>query len=138
MKSGDNSSIKSDCQRLDTWLWASRFYKSRKLATEAIKGGHIAVNTQRAKPSKLVKLEDEVRIRRFPQTFVVIITGLSEKRLGAPLARELYCETEQSREEREAKNLLMKNQRAGIQYDRQKPDKRKRQRMLAVKNQLPE
>ncbi|MBX2868931.1 MAG: RNA-binding S4 domain-containing protein [Acidiferrobacterales bacterium] len=138
MKSSVHSPSNAESQRLDTWLWASRFYKSRKLATEAIKGGHVAVNQQKAKPSKLVKLNDAVKIRRFPQTFVVIVTGLSEKRLGAPLARELYCETEQSREEREAKNQLMKNQRAGIQYDRQKPDKRNRQRMLEIKNQLPD
>ncbi len=138
MKPNSKSSTQADSQRLDTWLWASRFYKSRKLATEAIKGGHIAVNTQRAKPSKLVKIQDQVRIRKFPQTYIVSIESLSNKRLSAPLAAEMYKETDSSKIEREEKNLLMKAQRAGIRYDRQKPDKRDRQKMLDVKNQQPD
>jgi len=138
MKPNTSNSPQADSQRLDTWLWASRFYKSRKLATEAIKGGHIAVNTQRAKPSKLVKVQDQVRIRKFPQTYVVNIQNLSSKRLSAPLAAEMYKETDNSKTEREEKNLLMKAQRAGVRYDRQKPDKRNRQKMLEVKNQQPD
>jgi len=138
MKPKTKTSPQADSQRLDTWLWASRFYKSRKLATEAIKGGHIAINTQRAKPSKLVKIHDQVRIRKFPQTYIINVLGLSSKRLSAPLAAEMYKETDRSRIEREEKNLLMKAQRSAVRYDRQKPDKRNRQKMLDIKNQQPD
>ena len=138
MKSNHDAGQNELGQRLDTWLWASRFYKSRKIANEAIKGGHVAVNQQRAKPSKTVRVSDEIKVRRFPQTFVVVITGLSEKRLSAPLAAELYEETEASRTQREEKLQLMRDQRAGLRYDRKRPGKRDRERMLRVKNQQPD
>lgn len=125
-------------QRLDIWLWASRFHKSRKLATEAIKGGHVSVNGKRAKPSRQVSVGDRLRIRRFPQEFTVHITGLSLKRLSAPLAAELYRETDQSLAARQQKQQLMRDQRAGLRYDRRKPGKRDRKKMLKVKQQLPE
>lgn len=138
MKSNGEVEQSESGQRLDTWLWASRFYKSRKIANDAVKGGHVAVNQQRAKPSKNIKLSDEIRIRRFPQTFVVVVTGLSEKRLSAPLAAALYEETEDSKMQREEKNQQMRDQRAGLKYERKRPGKRDREKMLRVKNQQPD
>ena len=123
--------------RLDIWLWSSRFYKSRKLATDAIKGGHIWVNGNRAKPAKAVRIDDQLRIRKFPHEFIVDIKGLSEKRLGAPLARELYEELPESILNREEKQLLFKSNNMGIQHARKRPSGRDRKKMLAVKNQTP-
>lgn len=124
--------------RLDIWLWASRFHKSRKLATEAINGGHVAVNGQRAKPAKQIRIGDVLRIRRFPLTFTVTVSGLSVKRLGAPLAAALYEETAESIAARGEKTQIMRDQRAGLQFDRKRPGKRDREKMLKVKNQLPD
>lgn len=124
-------------QRLDTWLWASRFYKSRKIATDAVTGGHVWVNNKRSKPSKTVKINDELRIKRSSGEFTVIITGLSLKRLGAPMASKLYQETELSRSKREIKQQLMRDQRAGLQFDHKRPGKRDRQKMLRAKTLQP-
>ncbi|MGI9319691.1 MAG: S4 domain-containing protein, partial [bacterium] len=68
MKSaGDQHKLDADQgQRLDIWLWVSRFYKSRKVATDAVKGGHVWVNKKRGKPSRIVRVNDEIRIKRYP------------------------------------------------------------------------
>jgi len=129
---------KNEGQRLDIWLWASRFYKSRKIATDAVKGGHVWVNSKRGKPSTMVDINDELRIKRFPYEHTVIVSALSRKRLGAPLARELYQETESSRSSREQKQQQLRDQRAAIKYDRKRPGKRDRQKMLEIKTQNPE
>ena len=125
-------------QRLDIWLWASRFYKTRKIATDAVKGGHVWINNKRSKPSRLVKINDELRIKRFPYEYTVTITALSSKRLSASLAKQLFHETEPSRIKRLEKERLLKNQRAGVRYDRRRPDKRDRNKMLGIKRQNPE
>ena len=87
--------------RIDKWLWAARFFKTRSLAAAAVDGGHVEVNGERAKPAKQVKEGDELRIRINPYTHVVRVRGLSERRGPASQARELYQETEESRRERE-------------------------------------
>ena len=125
-------------QRLDTWLWASRFYKSRKLSSEEIKAGHVSLNGQRGKPSRLVRPDDVLKIRRIHQIFTVIVRQLSNKRLSAPLAMEMYMETDESRTDRQQKEELAKNQRAGLRFDRARPSKRDRQKMLKVRDQLPD
>ena len=128
----------SNNQRLDIWLWASRFYKSRKIASDAVKGGHVWVNSKRSKPSRKVKINDELRIKRFPHEYTVIITALSTKRLGASLAKDLYQETELSEKKRVEKTQLLRNQKAGVRFDRQRPGKRARSKMLDIKHQNPE
>ncbi len=125
-------------QRLDTWLWASRFYKTRKVSVDAIKNGRVTVNGQRAKPACLIGLNDELRIKRYQQEFSVVVTGLSDKRLGAPLAVNLYCETRESIESRIQQESLLKNQRAGLRFDDKRPGKRDRHKMVQVKNQIPD
>ena len=128
----------TDGQRLDIWLWASRFYKSRKLASDAVKGGHVWVNSKRSKPARTVKINDELRIKRFPFEYTVIIKALSSTRLGASLAKDLFRETDLSKEKREEKEQLLKNQRSGVRFDRKRPDKRDRSKMLNIKHQSPE
>jgi len=121
--------------RLDIWLWSSRFYTTRKIATEAIKGGHISVNGQKGKPGKAVKIGDKLIIKKFSQHYHITILGLSEKRLGAPLAQALYEESEQSKQLRERNLALQKQLHQSVRYDKRKPGKRDRRRMLAFKRQ---
>ena len=82
--------------RLDKWLWAARFFKTRQLAIEAVNAGHIELNGDRAKPAKSVKPGDEVTVRKPPYEFVVVVKAVSEKRGSAAMARELFAETAES------------------------------------------
>jgi ribosome-associated heat shock protein Hsp15 len=87
--------------RIDKWLWAARFYKTRSLATAAVDGGHVEVNGERVKPAKQIGEGAELRIRMNQYTYVVRVLGLAERRGPAAEARKLYEETEDSRRERE-------------------------------------
>jgi ribosome-associated heat shock protein Hsp15 len=82
--------------RLDKWLWAARFFKTRSLATEAIGGGKVELNGERAKPAKPLKIGDEVRLRLGPYEHVLIVRALSDKRGPAAVAQTLYEETAES------------------------------------------
>lgn len=86
--------------RLDKWLWAARFFKTRSLATEAIDGGKIHVDGERVKPAKEVKFGQLVQIRRKDFEIEVSVTGLSIQRKGAPEAALLYTETPASQAKR--------------------------------------
>jgi len=85
-----------DSVRIDKWLWASRFFKSRGLAADAVKGGKVRVNGQRAKPSRSVRPGDRLRIVKEPWEFHVDVLGVSERRGPAREAEELYRETQAS------------------------------------------
>lgn len=87
--------------RIDKWLWAARFYKTRSLATEAVQGGKVEINGDRAKPAKMVGPGDEVRVRLGPYEHVVIVRALAPRRGSAREAQALYEETPASRAERE-------------------------------------
>src|SRR3954471_17213245 len=87
--------------RLDKWLWAARFYKTRSLASAEIDGGHVELNGERAKPSKQVKVGDELRLRLNQYTYVIMVRGLSERRGPARDAQLLYEESAESKTERE-------------------------------------
>jgi ribosome-associated heat shock protein Hsp15 len=87
--------------RIDKWLWAARFFKTRGLAAEAIDGGKIRYDGERPKPAKEVKLGAVLRITRPDGEWEVVVRGLSSQRRGAPEAALLYEETEQSRQRRE-------------------------------------
>lgn len=91
----------ADRVRLDKWLWAARFFKTRSLATEAIAGGKVEVNGERAKPAKAIKPGDEVRLRQGPYEHTLIVRALAERRGPASVAQALYEETEASRAARE-------------------------------------
>lgn len=88
--------------RIDKWLWAARFFKTRRIAVDALDSGKVLVNGQRAKPSKAVAVGDMLDIRTFQQRFEVEVLGLSGRRGPAPEAQKLYRETEASRAQREA------------------------------------
>jgi ribosome-associated heat shock protein Hsp15 len=87
--------------RIDKWLWAARFYKTRSLAAAAVEAGHVELNGERAKPAKQIKLGDELRIRLNQFTHVVHVRGFSERRGPASEAQLLSEETEASKRERE-------------------------------------
>jgi len=87
--------------RLDKWLWAARFFKTRALAADAIDGGKVDVNDTRAKRAKMIQVGDEIRVRQTPFEHVVRVRGLSERRGPASVAATLYEETAESKARRE-------------------------------------
>lgn len=86
----------SEKLRLDKWLWAARFYKTRSLAADEIGKGRVLVNGQDAKPARDVRLDDTVLIRQGPVNRTVVVRGLSGLRGPAPVAQTLYAETAES------------------------------------------
>ena len=87
--------------RIDKWLWAARFYKTRAKAKEAIDGGKVHLNGSRSKPSKEIVVGDKLKITQSWDERIVVVRDLSEKRKGAPIAQLLYDETEESIVKRE-------------------------------------
>jgi ribosome-associated heat shock protein Hsp15 len=82
--------------RIDKWLWAARFYKTRSLAVDEIDKGRVRINDQEAKPSREVKVGDTVTLRQGPVIRTLVVHGISSQRGGAPVAQQLYEETEES------------------------------------------
>jgi ribosome-associated heat shock protein Hsp15 len=115
--------------RLDKWLWAARFFKTRALAGEAITGGKVHLAGQRIKPSRRVKIDDCYEIRRGYERYEVIVTDLSERRGSASCAQTLYRETETSIEQRGSeadKRRLAMMQRP---HSTSRPDKKQRRKI---------
>jgi len=126
--------------RLDKWLWAARFYKTRKLATEAVQGGHVHVLGQnkgsRVKPSRSLSVGDKLVITKGLYKFTVNVLQLSDKRGSASIAQQLYQETAESLAQREMVSLQRKAQ--NIAAPTNKPDKRQRARIIRFKNKFAE
>ncbi len=98
----DSAPPATDCQRLDKWLWAARFYKTRGLAVEAINGGKVHVDGQRVKPARALRRGSQVRIRKGALEFTIVVLGLAKQRGPASEAMHLYRETEESASRRQA------------------------------------
>lgn len=114
-------------QRIDKWLWAARFYKTRSLASEDLDLGRIAVNGQVAKPAREVKAGDTVAIRRDAQIRTVVVRGLSGQRGPAPVAQLLYEETPESAAMRERLAQLRRDApEPALSITRGRPTKRER------------
>lgn len=109
--------------RLDKWLWAARFFKTRQLAVKALKTNKISLNQQNCKPASVVKLGDLLTIKRGFHDMEVEILVLSENRGPASVAQTLYQETESSKILKEKRSQLMAAQ-PKISFDASKPDKR--------------
>ena len=82
--------------RLDKWLWAARFFKTRQIAIDAINAGHVDVNNERAKPAKTIKVSDVLLLRKPPYVFHLVVKSIIEKRASAVVARSFYEETVES------------------------------------------
>jgi ribosome-associated heat shock protein Hsp15 len=112
--------------RLDKWLWAARFYKTRALAVDAIDGGKIEVNGERSKRAKHVHAGDKIRIRMGPYEHVVTVLGLSERRGPASVAATLYEEDAESRKQREIMAAHVRAMNAATGYESGRPTKKDR------------
>ena len=121
-----------DSLRLDVWLWAARFFKTRSLAKHAIETGKVEVAGQRAKPSRTVRIGDALKIARGEETFEVAVLGLSDVRGPAPVAQALYAESDASRAHREAARAQRAAARAGYRPPEGRPDKRARRLIRAL------
>lgn len=93
----------SDSTRIDKWLWAARFFKTRSLATDAVEGGKVRLNGDRVKPARSVKAGDTLDIDNGATEWEVVVRGVAEKRGSAAVAQTLYAETEESIVERQKK-----------------------------------
>ena len=119
--------------RLDRWLFAARFFKTRHLASEATRRNHVIVNQQRAKPGKRVFTGDRVSIRKGPLTYDIEIIDLAEKRLAPALAAALYQEDDDSCERRRLRQAELQQQRhVAVAHGR--PDKRQRRQLTKFRN----
>jgi ribosome-associated heat shock protein Hsp15 len=119
--------------RIDKWLWAARFYKTRSLAAEAIAGGKIQLNGERVKRAKPVQIGDEIRIRQGPYEHHVVVRELSDRRGPAVQAAALYQETEASRAAREELSLQLKSVHAIFAPARGRPTKKDRREIRRFK-----
>jgi ribosome-associated heat shock protein Hsp15 len=115
--------------RIDKWLWAARFYKTRSLATEAVSGGKVEVNGDSAKPSKLVKSGDRIRVRLGPVEYLLTVKGIAERRGSAPAAQALYHEAPESLALREKIAAQRRFAAPPAYEDKGKPSKKDRRDM---------
>jgi ribosome-associated heat shock protein Hsp15 len=122
-----------DRVRLDKWLWAARFYKTRSLASEAIAGGKVQVNGDRAKRARPLQVGDELRVRQGPYEHVVVVRALSARRGPASAAAELYEERPESRAAREAMAVQLKTMHAAFVAEKGRPTKRDRREIDRMK-----
>lgn len=118
--------------RIDLWLWAARFYKTRSLAKHAIESGKVEVDGQGAKPSRGLRGGERLQIRRGEELFEVFVLALSDTRGPASVAQTLYRESEESVARRQAEREQRKLERAGYRPPQGKPDKRARRLIQAL------
>ena len=120
----------SEKVRLDKWLWAAHFFKTRSLATEAISGGHVHVNGGRGKASRTVNVGDELRIRKGSTEFIVVVQMLSDRRGPATVAKTLYEETAASCEARELHGEQHRLNAMAMPRPDKRPNKRERRNIV--------
>ena len=120
--------------RLDKWLWAARFYKTRNIAKEAIEGGKVHYNGARTRASKTVEINASVRMRVGWDEKTVIIKDISDQRRGAPEAQKLYEETEESMHKRQLAAQARKEMNQSILAPEKRPSKKQRRDILKIKH----
>lgn len=120
--------------RLDKWLWAARFFKTRALAKSAIEGGKVHYQGVRAKVSKNVELSAHITLRQGLEEKIIVVKALSDQRKGAPEAQLLYEETQASIAKRESNAQLRKAQGGQLLSDR-RPTKKERRQIIQIKHQ---
>ncbi len=122
--------------RLDKWLWAARFFKTRSMAREAVSGGKVHLNGSRAKPGRSLNLGDELKIQRGHDEYTIKVVELSTRRGSATVAQTFYEESEESRIKRER---LIEERKLEFQKNatrERRPDKRQRRRIIRFKSEM--
>ncbi|MEH2921843.1 ribosome-associated heat shock protein Hsp15 [Samsonia erythrinae] len=122
-----------DAVRLDKWLWAARFYKTRAIAREMIEGGKVHYNGQRGKPGKQVERNAEIQLRQGNDERTVIILAISGQRRSATEAQSLYQETAESIEKREKLARARKMNALTMPHPDRRPDKKERRDLIKFK-----
>jgi ribosome-associated heat shock protein Hsp15 len=122
-----------DKVRLDKWLWAARFFKTRALAAEAVEGGKVQLNGERPKRARPLQVGDELRIRLGPYEHIVTVRALSDRRGPATQAAALYQETEASRSAREALSIQLKSLHSLFGPEKGRPTKKDRREIERLK-----
>ena len=130
-----NPNSSNNAVRLDKWLWAARFFKTRALAREMVQGGKVQYNGQRSKPSKQVEVNATVSIPAGFDVKHVVVRELSDKRLSAPLAQALYEETPESIEQRNKNKEARKLAVFHSPKPDSRPDKKQRRSIIRFKQQ---
>jgi ribosome-associated heat shock protein Hsp15 len=130
MKKSANDPL--DNVRLDLWLWAARFFKTRSLAKQAIESGKIEVAGQAAKPSRALRIGEALQVRRGLELFEIEVLALSEQRGAASVAQTLYRESDASVARREAEREKRRMEANGYRAPASKPDKRARRLIQAL------
>ena len=123
----------SEGVRLDKWLWAARFYKTRALAREMIEGGKVHYTGQRSKPGKLVELNAELTLRQGNDERTVVVAEISNQRRPASEAQQLYRETDASIEKREKVAQARKMNALTMPHPDRRPDKKERRDLMKFK-----
>ncbi len=121
--------------RLDRWLWAARFYRTRAQAKQAIEGGKVRVAGARAKPSRILRIGDELTITRGDDQMDIGVVGLSEHRGGAPQAQLLYAESAASQARRAQEKEQRRLSKHAFIAPSGRPDKRDRRALSRLKSQ---
>ncbi|HEB82262.1 MAG TPA: RNA-binding protein [Gammaproteobacteria bacterium] len=122
--------------RLDKWLWAARFFKTRPLASDAVNGGHVHLNGQRVKAGRTVKPGDRLSINKAGELFEITVTAINKTRRPAKEARLLYEETEASRSRREQQQQMKKLAAQTRPVPKRRPDKRDREALKRFKTKF--
>jgi ribosome-associated heat shock protein Hsp15 len=125
--------VVDDEVRIDKWLWAARFFKTRSLAAQAVSGGKVQLNGNRVKPARTVKVGDSLEVHKEGYAWLVKVLALSEKRGSALLARTLYSESEESIERRELLRQQHRLAAASTPRPPGKPDKKSRRLLRGMK-----
>jgi len=120
----------SDKVRIDKWLWAARFFRTRALARDAIKGGKVQIDGVRVKPGRTLSVGDRLTIRRGEEEFTVTVEDIGDRRLSAPLAAEKFTEDPESLARREAAEEKRRLDREARQERLRRPDKRERRQIV--------
>ncbi|CND54638.1 ribosome-associated heat shock protein Hsp15 [Yersinia enterocolitica] len=130
--------VSDESVRLDKWLWAARFYKTRAIAREMVDGGKVHYNGQRGKPSKLVEINAEIRLRQGNDERTVRVLALHHQRRGASEAQASYEETEASIANREKVAQVRKLNALTMPHPDRRPDKKERRNLIKFKQGEPE
>ena len=120
----------SEGVRIDKWLWAARFFRTRGLARDAIKGGKVRIDGHRVKPGRQLSLNDELTIMRGEEEFLITVLDLNDRRLSAPLAQQKYSEDPKSVQRREEAAEAKRLARLARGERERRPDKRQRRQII--------